>query len=263
MNIPDYISPIVAYRVWQWDATGLKSLNNEPWIPGHCLAAACRGYGGWKAANGEAVPLDGHEPPHDGCSCGVYAAKNFAHLRNIGYAEYGVHGEVYLWGTVVEHVLGYRAQYAYPKSIVLPPDTIPFRMSTVESRLETLTAYGADIFILGKAGNIPLWSKESGCNPAGLDRLVEHRKQWYSQREQERTLKVGDRVAVLGKGIGIVESADSDDVHIRMWNKLTLRTPRRRIVWDRQNYRWESDGAETFARMSWPMLSADCPTATA
>jgi len=165
VNIPDYISPIVAYRVWQWDAVGLKSLNNEPWLPEHCLAAACRGYGGWKAANGEAAPLDGHEPPHHDCSCGVYAAKNFAHLRNIGYADYGVHGEVYLWGTVVEHRLGYRAQYAYPKSLVLPAETIPFRMSAVKSRLETLMAYGADIFIPGKAGNIPLWSKASGLRP--------------------------------------------------------------------------------------------------
>jgi len=262
VNIPDCISPIVAYRVWQWDAVGLKSLNCEPWIPDHCLAAACR-YRLWKAANGEAALLDGHEPPHHDCRCGVYAAKNFAHLRNIGYADYGVHGEVFLWGKVVEHHFGYRAQYAYPKSIVLPPDTIPFRMSTVESRLKSLVAYGADIFILGKAGNIPLWSKESGYNPAGLDRLVEQRKKWYELGERERTLKAGDRVAVLGKGIGVVASADSDNVHVRMWNKLTLRMPRKNIVWDRQNWRWESDGAETFARMSWPTLSADCPTATA
>ena len=101
MSAPDYISPIVGYRVWQWDALGLKSLNNEQWIPEHCLAAACRGYRGWKMANGKAAPLDGHESPHDGCSCGVYAAKNLGHLRCIGYAGYGVHGEVYLEWTPI------------------------------------------------------------------------------------------------------------------------------------------------------------------
>ena len=260
MNIPDYISPIVAYRTWQWDAVGLKSLNCEPWIPGQCLAAACRRHGGWRAANGESSPLDGHEPPHDGCSCGVYAAKNFAHLRNIGYAEYGVHGEVYLWGSVVEHALGYRAQYAYPKSIVLPPDTIPFRMSAVESRLESLMAYGADISIPGMAGNIPLWSKESGCNPAGLDWLVEQRTKWYELRKQERTLKAGDRVAVLGKGIGIVESADNNEVGVRMWSRVYLLFSRKQIRWNRQNWRWESDGTGTFEqRMSCRMLSGACP----
>ena len=247
MTIPDYISPIVAYRVWQWDAAGLKSLNNEPWIPEHCLAAACR-YRLWKTANGEAALLDGHEPPHHDCRCGVYAAKNFAHLRQIGYADYGVHGEVHLWGRVVEHHLGYRAQYAYPKSLVLPPDTVPFRMSTVESRLRALAAYGADIFILGKAGNIPLWSKESGYNPAGLDRLVEQRKKWYELREQERSLKSGDRVAVLGKGIGVVAHADDNYVRVRLWNKLTMWMRRKNVAWNQQNWRWEADATGTFAR---------------
>ena len=40
MNIPDYISPIVGYRTWQWDAVGLKSLNSEPWFPGLALEAS-------------------------------------------------------------------------------------------------------------------------------------------------------------------------------------------------------------------------------
>jgi hypothetical protein len=161
--IPDYISPIVGYRMWQGYRFGLKSLNDEPWLPGQAFKAIC--------TRGNPPPAEesGHESPADGCTCGVYAAKNLAHLRKIGYADHGVHGEVYLWGKVVEHRFGYRAQYAYPKSIVLPPDAIPFRISAVESRLKALVAYGADIFIPGKAGNIPLWSKESGYNPAGFD----------------------------------------------------------------------------------------------
>jgi hypothetical protein len=27
MRVPDYITPVVAYRLWQWGAAGLKSLN--------------------------------------------------------------------------------------------------------------------------------------------------------------------------------------------------------------------------------------------
>jgi hypothetical protein len=46
-------------------------------------------------------------------------------LRQSGYEQRGIHGEVYLWGTVVEHKLGWRAQFAYPKSLFLPPDAIP------------------------------------------------------------------------------------------------------------------------------------------
>jgi hypothetical protein len=45
VKIPDYISPVVGYRVWQWNAAGLKSLNGElaAWqsscgsMPGCCL----------------------------------------------------------------------------------------------------------------------------------------------------------------------------------------------------------------------------------
>jgi hypothetical protein len=109
--IPDYISPIVAYRVWDWDATGLKSLNGERWFPGRALTAKC--------------PTTDHEPPADGCSCGVYSAKNHQHLQHIidCNVEYAVHGEVYLWGKVVEHKLGWRAQFAYPKSLV---PTVPY-----------------------------------------------------------------------------------------------------------------------------------------
>jgi hypothetical protein len=38
MNIPDYISPVVGYRVWRWNTTGLLSVNGEPWLSGR---AAC------------------------------------------------------------------------------------------------------------------------------------------------------------------------------------------------------------------------------
>ncbi len=244
MSIPDHISPIVAYRVWQWDSLGLKSLNNQQWFPGCALEAntsRCR---------------KEHAAPKEGCTCGVYAAKDLAHLRRSGYAEYGVHGEVYLWGTVVEHRLGWRAQYAYPKSIVLPPDTIPFRMSEVESRLESLLLYGVDISVTPAASPpIRLWSKQSGLDMAGFDWLVEKRKRWYSYREQERRLKAADRVAVLGIGIGVVASADTDDVHVLMWNKVTLRLPRRQVVWSRQNWRWEGTATGTFTRRISPVAA--------
>jgi len=42
MSIPDYISPIVGYRVWTWGTTGLKSLCGERWKPSQSLAARCR-----------------------------------------------------------------------------------------------------------------------------------------------------------------------------------------------------------------------------
>jgi hypothetical protein len=111
MTIPDYVSPIVAYRVWRWDAAGLRSLNGEPWPPGRPLAAGCRA-----SVRGTMVGRAAHdarESPRPACTCGVYAAKSLDHPRKIGYDRYGIRGEVSLWGPVVEHDLGWRAQYAW------------------------------------------------------------------------------------------------------------------------------------------------------
>jgi hypothetical protein len=145
MNVPDYVSPVVAYRVWHLGPCGLTSLNGEFWHPNQTLEAVC-----WRSVNR-------HTPPHGDCSCGIYAAKSLDHLRGIGYAERGVLGEVYLWGTVVEHKLGWRAQFAYPKTLVVRS---PEMLLYDRQRLKILIGYGADLFLAGQKGNIPLWTKQ-------------------------------------------------------------------------------------------------------
>ena len=227
MIVPDYISPVVGYRVWHWDSTGVNSLNGAHWLPRNPFLAECKAQ-------------RCHEAPHEGCTCGVYAAKSVDHLHRTGYEQYGVTGEVYLWGTVVEHEQGWRAQFAYPKKLVLPTDMVPFTMSRVESWLTTLAAYGCDIFVLGKTGNVPLWLKGTGYDSAGLALLVQRSRDWYARRAQERQIKPGDRVAVRGRGIAIVEMAGDRQVHAVLWNRDRLRIERRLICWDEQNMRWET-----------------------
>jgi len=75
------------------------------------------------------LPLDAtpHDAPKSMCSCGIYArktreqvermllAKLFARRRNTIYAM----GQVKLWGHVIVHDSGYRAQYAYPYELTL------------------------------------------------------------------------------------------------------------------------------------------------
>jgi len=157
MNVPDFVSPVVAYRAWRFGPSGLTSLNGEFWHPKEKLQAICR------------RSVNRHTPPHGDCSCGIYAAKNFDQLRGIGYAELGVRGEVYLWGTVVEHKLGWRAQFAYPKTLVVGPESLLFGrlvqrdLCTEElESLRILTEYGADLFVEGEKGNVPLWTKRRG-----------------------------------------------------------------------------------------------------
>ena len=244
MNVPDYISPIIGYRVWRWDDAGLRSLNGKPWSPCKPLAAKC----------GAGKAHDAHEVPQTDCTCGVYAAKNLEHLRQFGYEGRGIHGEVYLWGTVVEHGLGWRAQFAYPKSLALPADLIPSDTKEMEARLEALAAYSTDIFIVGGGQSISLCRRGSGFDAAGLDYLIGKRTQYYARRQRDRTLMRGDRVAVLGCGIAVVEYADDTKVHALLWNRSLLRIGRKEIVWDEGNMRWEANANAPFECLVQPML---------
>jgi len=181
-----------------------------------------------------------HDAPQANCTCGVYAVKTLDHFRSAGYERFGIHGEVYLWGKVVEHELGYRAQFAYPKNFVLPPDLIPSDTKEMESRLEALAEYDTDVFIVGSGQQIPLCRRGSGFDAAGLDYLIRDRTRYYVRRQRDRTLMRGDRVAVLGRGIAVVEQADETEVEALLGNKTILRMRRNDIASNRQNMRWEA-----------------------
>ncbi|MGA8623076.1 MAG: hypothetical protein WB660_31690 [Candidatus Sulfotelmatobacter sp.] len=135
MTVPDYISPVVGYRVWHWDATGLTSLNGERWVAQQPLSAVCGADASGSIAGLSKATHNPAESPYFSRTYGVYAAKTTEHLRQCGYRRFGVHGEVYLWGKVVEHERGWRAQFAYPKALFLAADTIPFSLS--ETRMSS------------------------------------------------------------------------------------------------------------------------------
>lgn len=165
------------------------------------------------------------------------------HLRQCGYNKFGVHGEVYLWGKVVEHERGWRSQFAYPKTLFLAADAIPFSLSEVNARLKTLAEFGTDILLLRDRERVALWKHGSGFDAAGLDYLIKTRKEYYVRRQQEHTLKKGDRVAVLGRGIAVVEQVDGREVHVALGNRLVLRVARKEIVVNEQNNRWECEAS--------------------
>jgi hypothetical protein len=227
MTAPDYIFPVIGYRVWQWDAEGLKSLNGIGWHPGIAFTAECRTQGC-------------NEVPRSDCTCGIYASKSLDHLRQLGYTENRIHGEVCLWGTVIEHEDGWRAQLAYPKNFIVPLSLVPFDMSGVESWLATLAAYGCDIFLLGETGTVPLWRTGSGVETNGLGLLVQRCSAWYAHQSEQRQIKRGDRVAVLGHGIAVVERLDNDIVQAVLGGRSVLRIERKEVVWDERNMRWET-----------------------
>jgi hypothetical protein len=165
MNVPDYVAPIVAARIWRWDGTKIVSLNGVPWIPGQVLRAECK------------LGRDGiHRVPEIYCCCGVYAAKTTSELHRMfrvggNTSTTGIDfisGEVYLWGVVVEHELGWRAQFAYPKSLVLPLGIMPTYDHIQEFCSDKLLPYGVDLYFANGNNLIPLWSQSAGYLRKGL-----------------------------------------------------------------------------------------------
>jgi hypothetical protein len=48
-------------------------------------------------------------------------------------------------------------------------------------------------------------------------------------------------VAVLGRGIAVVEQADDKEALVVLWNRLVLNIARKDIVLNQQNMRWECE----------------------
>jgi len=97
---------IIGWRAWRVD-----TLNSELWLKSVVVPVY------WQP--GEALQACYFPPPAGSVhGPGIYAAKTEAGaLEAMDDWTGTVYGTVALWGTVVEHVRGYRAQYAYPKHL--------------------------------------------------------------------------------------------------------------------------------------------------
>ena len=108
--------PILAQRSWLVIRTevgfrlGPLVCSPSVWagvVPGEPKKAYCTLYGVQ------------HDAPVAGCTCGIYAMKS-EHVQVLqgnppGFQEtYIARGRVALWGRVIEHEFGYRAEFAYP-----------------------------------------------------------------------------------------------------------------------------------------------------
>jgi hypothetical protein len=50
-----------------------------------------------------------------------------------------------------------------------------------------------------------------------------------------------DRVAILRRGILVIEHADETEVHALLRSRIMVRMRRNEIVWNWQNTRWEAE----------------------
>jgi hypothetical protein len=123
---PDYAEPIVGWRMWYAVEDGAETslssvIHTTLWPRGAPLVAVCRCFRlpVWPFNRG------GHEAPAANCRCGIYAA-TIATMRTYLPEQFAwtdlvpVLGRVSLWGVVHEHERGWRASFAYPKSLFVP-----------------------------------------------------------------------------------------------------------------------------------------------
>lgn len=119
MKVPDAIEPAVGYRVWLVEGNRLFSINHHvEWQPGMPFEAFCN-------------RSQEHEVPDPACSCGCYAAASFNRLFDMGYTkseglfsvgpeQVSIAGQVSMWGGIIPGNLGWRAQFAYPRKLLIP-----------------------------------------------------------------------------------------------------------------------------------------------
>ena len=262
-KVPDtYIEPFTAYRAWNWTSEGITSLNGALWTPKIAFEAVCSQHPPYEhdhGLEGGVCTVSEHLVPDPDCTCGMYAGINMQHLIDINYIERGIHGEVALWGRLMRHTLGWRAQIAYPKYFVVPMNMVPHNMNEAQERLKILVEYDVDIYLqpdtTAKLGGetIPLWVRDYGYSQQGLSVLLEKRSKWYQEHPKAHQLAVGDRVAVFGNGggIGIVKEVCGNDMFYTLFSPdMVYRKTVKSVVWNDQNWRWETTGLGAVRRVA-------------
>lgn len=109
---------LVGWRGWHIALPHYLVTGSSPatvWLPNEPTEAICRVH-----RHARKHYINHERIPADGCSCGIYAFKAPYKLRTDDYLNQDMYGEVWLWGKVIEHSMGYKAEYAYPKALYFP-----------------------------------------------------------------------------------------------------------------------------------------------
>jgi len=106
---------VMAYRAWRICGDRLISCTCDcEWLPRERMDARCNNH------------VSHLRVPAWDCKCGFYAYKTAHALAASEYVGLPqgttVQGRVALWGRVIHHALGYRAEYAYPQVLYLRGD---------------------------------------------------------------------------------------------------------------------------------------------
>ena len=123
------------------------------------------------------------------CQCGIYATNDLNEATSYGE----ILGRVAMWGHVIEHSGGYRAQFAYPQSLYVPDEAL-------EGLKAALSGYGVPV--LGMSELIQSRRLQSGGTliPDGggtsirYQTLVLHHTAQDDEEDEEEDISPGDGV---------------------------------------------------------------------
>lgn len=112
-DAPLDLEPVLGWRAWRLERRpeGLRLISltrDDAWPAQEALEARCH-----RTSHGK-VPVSA-------CTCGIYATREPEDLARAGIMTYGVAvvGAIAMWGRVIEHEAGARAQKAYPARLRL------------------------------------------------------------------------------------------------------------------------------------------------
>ena len=155
--------PIVAWRAWALTGTPRRhdlllrpvAGRSRPWRPLEPAEAACK-------------HARLHGAPNVDCSCGLHGTHDADILRRTRMPA--VLGRVALWGRVIEHELGYRAQFGYPQRLSLVCQFCFWQWGPTGSaarRRRVLPARRARPLLLAAPGDRPALrhGARGGCSP--------------------------------------------------------------------------------------------------
>ena len=117
-RVPDYPGTLLGWRAWLLgeDDRGPVLLSPEGgrWLEGWAMRTDCPHEG-----------VRGRSGPGEACACGIRALRDTPAARRLmvclaAEQDLLVTGRVHLWGEVVEHTRGMRAEAAYPHDLVAP-----------------------------------------------------------------------------------------------------------------------------------------------
>ena len=113
--VPDAAEPLMGWRAWAMGlgADGEPQLRpivyaGERWPAREVAEARCPPHAGL-----------GHRSPDLRCTCGLYVVDGFDRLPAITGRDVTVIGTAQVWGRLVEHESGFRAEFGYPDRLRL------------------------------------------------------------------------------------------------------------------------------------------------